>query len=187
MLTVTANRLAGLAKWLSIGVLVMILLSAHQQRAWAGSQLEAGGQVTLFQFDLVQSGGPPIHETAWLQGGLLQIAMSPGFSFRLGGLFGGGPLRLLQFDTEILARYNLGQVDLYLGGGVGLLQLSSASVFAFQLPLFGVIGLQTEKHFNLNGFVDFRAIVPMRLGGSLLQISSTRPPFQFSFGLIYRL
>ncbi len=164
------------------------MLLAYQQRAWAGpGQLKAGGQVTLFQFDLVQSGGPLIHETAWLQGGLLQIAMSPGFSFRLGGLFGGGPLRLLQFDTEILARYNLGQVDLYLGGGVGFLQLSSASVFAFQLPLFGVIGLQTEKHFNLNGFVDFRAIVPMKLGGNLLQIGSAELPFQFSFGLIYRL
>jgi hypothetical protein len=151
--------------------------------------LEVGGQATLFQFDLLQGSGPAISEKIWMAGGFLQIKMASNFSFRLGGLFGGGSLTLLQLDTEVLGRLNLSQVDVYLGGGVGLLQMSSAGgVFAFQLPVFGVLGLQTNhKDSVINGFVDMRAVLPMNLGNSLLQISGDQPPFQFSFGFVYQI
>lgn len=181
------NRLAIL---LLVGASLGVSLLAFHAPVWAQSRgLEAGGQATLFQFDLVQGSGSAINEKVWMAGGFLQVNMAPGFSFRLGGLFGGGSLTLLQLDTQILARYNLSQVDIYLGGGVGLLQMSSAGgVFAFQLPVFGVIGLQTSRQdSDINGFMDLRGVLPMNLGNSVLQIGTNEPPFQFSLGFIYRL
>jgi hypothetical protein len=164
----------------------LLILSAPVQAQ--PQRLEAGGQVALFQFDLVQ-GPSTINQKLWLAGAFLQVNMAPSLSFRLGGLFGGGSLTLLQLDTEVLARYGLGQVDLYLGGGVGFIQISSAGgFFSFQIPLFGVIGLQTShRDSGLNGFVDFRPVLPMNLGNSLLQIGTGQPPFQFTFGFLYRL
>jgi len=169
-------------------LLATVLLVLGEPVQAQPQRLEAGGQVTLFQFDLAQ-GSSAINQKLWLAGAFLQVNMAPSLAFRLGGLFGGGSITLLQLDTEVLARYNLGQVALYLGGGVGFIQMSSAGgVFSFQIPLFGVIGLQTShKDSGLNGFIDFRPVLPMNLGNSLLQIGTGQPPFQFTFGFLYQL
>lgn len=186
----SATKRNSLATLIVAGALLGASLLAFAAPVRAQSQgLEVGGQATLFQFGLSQGAGTPIDEKIWLAGGFLQVKMASNFSFRLGGLFGGGSLTLLQLDTEVLGRFNLSQVDVYLGGGVGLLQISSAGgIFAFQLPVFGVIGLQTaRKDSAINGFVDMRAMLPMNLGNSLLQISGDQPPFQFSVGFVYQI
>ena len=190
MLPVSATKRNRIATLMVVGALLGASLLSFTLPVRAQSQgLEIGGQATLFQFDLLQGSGPVISEKIWLAGGFLQIKMASNFSFRLGGLFGGGSLTLLQLDTQVLDRFNLSQVDVYLGGGVGLLQMSSAGgIFAFQLPVFGVIGLQTtHKDSAINGFVDMRAMLPMNLGSSLLQIGNDQPPFQFSVGFIYQI